>query len=96
MKSAQENLLDALKAHNGWVASGIMQRWEVKNKDGSLATPRTLVRRAEEMVAEGKLEVEYREKNHAYYRATEKAYKTIKRLVHDEVNHRAYFVEERV
>lgn len=93
MKTAAENLLDAIKSHGGWVASGDMQRWEIRNRDGTFATPRTLVRRAEELVQDGKLDVEYRGKNHAHYRVTQKAYKTIKRVIFDEATHTARLVE---
>lgn len=56
------------REYPNWISSGEMQRREIKNKDGTLATPRTLVRRAEELVEDGKLEVEYRNKGHSFYR----------------------------
>ena len=53
-----------LKSH-GWVASGELQRIVMENTS---YTPRTTVRRLEELVNEGKLEVQYR-RGHAWYRA---------------------------
>ena len=69
MKSAEENLIDFLKANYGWYASPELQRMSFKNRNGSLATPRTLVRRLQEN-AEGPqaiLEVKY-EGRTTYYR----------------------------
>lgn len=60
-KSAEDNLVDFLKSNPGWYSSGALQRMPFKNKNGSLATPRTLVRRLQEN-AEGEhaiLEVKY-------------------------------------
>ena len=68
-KSAEQNLIDFLKQNYDWFSSGALQRMFFKNKNGSLATPRTLVRRLQEN-AEGEnatLEVKY-EGNTTYYR----------------------------
>ena len=47
-KSAETLLLDFLKANPSKWASGDLQRREWRNKNGTLATPRSLVRRLEE------------------------------------------------
>jgi len=68
-KSVETQLIDFLKSNPTWFASGDLQRKEWRNKNGTLATPRSIVRRLEEN-AEGEnalLEVEYRA-NHAFYR----------------------------
>jgi hypothetical protein len=53
-----------MKNHDVWVASGDLQRIVVQETD---YTPRTAVRRLEELAEEGKLQVEYR-KGHAFYK----------------------------
>jgi len=67
--SAEQNLIDFLKENPDWHNSGQLQRMPFKNKNGSLATPRTLVRRLQEN-AEGDqaiLEVKY-EGQTTYYK----------------------------
>lgn len=48
------------------VSSGELQRREWRNANGTIATPRSIVRRLQELAEEGTLIVETR-KNHAYY-----------------------------
>src|SRR3990167_2809666 len=48
MKSAEQQLLDFLKSNPSKFASGDLQRREWKNKNQTLATPRSIVRRLEE------------------------------------------------
>lgn len=64
-QSLRDRLLKYLQKQHGWVASGDLQRLVVQHTD---YTPRTAVRRLEELAEEGALEVEYR-KGHAFYRA---------------------------
>ncbi len=71
-KSAETNLIDFLKENPGWYASATLQRMPFKNRNGSLAAPRTLVRRLQEN-AEGDqaiLEVKH-EGQTTYYRIKE-------------------------
>lgn len=63
--SLRDRLLKYLQKQHGWVASGDLQRLVVAHTS---YTPRTAVRRLEELAEEGELEVEYR-KGHAFYRA---------------------------
>lgn len=75
-KSAETQMLDFLKANPAWWASGQLQKMGFKNKDGTEATPRSLVRRLEENTCtpdnpHGILEVHYGNKNHASYRIKE-------------------------
>ena len=63
--SLKDRLLRYLLKGHGFVASGDLQRLVAEK---TTYTPRTTVRRLEELVTEGKLEVEYR-KGHAFYRA---------------------------
>ena len=63
-KSLKERLVKYLKAQGGFVASGELQRIVAAK---TAYTPRTCVRRLEELAQEGTLIVEYR-KNHAYYK----------------------------
>lgn len=67
-KSAQERIKEWLRENPEWYASAHLQRLPWPNKDGTLASPRSVVRRLEELAEEGILEVEYRGKNAAYYR----------------------------
>lgn len=61
--SLRNRLLKYLLNHHGWIASGELQRIVVLHTD---YTPRTAVRRLEELAEEGKLDVKYI-KGHAYY-----------------------------
>lgn len=63
--SLRDRLLKYLQKQHGWIASGDLQRLVVQHTS---YTPRTAVRRLEELAEEGELEVEYR-KGHAFYRA---------------------------
>lgn len=74
----KDQLLHYLQKDGGIVASGTLQRvewpkWAYGEKRG-LHTPRSVVRRLEELVEEGTLTVEYRS-NHAYYRVADGAKK---------------------
>lgn len=62
--SLSDRLVAYLKAVGHPVASGTLQKLAVE-KAGQ--TGRTCVRRLQELQEEGVLEVEYREKNHAWY-----------------------------
>ncbi len=66
--SLKERLYQYLLKNHGWVSSGDLQRLVMKY---TTYLPRTTVRRLEELCAEGKLEVEYRKKNHAWYKIKE-------------------------
>ena len=63
--SLRDRLYKYLLKQHGWVASGDLQRLVVAHTD---YTPRTAVRRLEEMAEAGTLRVEYR-KGHAFYSA---------------------------
>lgn len=79
MNSAADNLLAYLKSISpAFEMSANLQRMIFKNANGTTASPRSLVRRLEEMAVEGKLEVAY-ENGNAKYRATQHAFKTIKK-----------------
>lgn len=68
MKTVRDQLADFLKANAGKkFASGDLQRMEWLNKDNTKCTPRSVVRRLEELCEEKFINVEYGEKNHAYY-----------------------------
>lgn len=64
----KERLYQYLLKGHGWVASGDLQRLVMQR---TKYTARTAVRRLEELVVEGRLEVQYR-KGHAYYRPSQK------------------------
>jgi DNA-binding transcriptional ArsR family regulator len=66
MKTAQENILDFLKSNPSKWASGALQRMEWRNRNNTLATPRSIVRRLEELAEEGLIEVSYEGKNAQY------------------------------
>lgn len=76
-KSAEQNIIEFLKQDSDWHNSGDLQRTPFKNKNGSLANPRTLVRRLQEN-AEGEqaiLEVKHEGLN-TYYRIKQQHRKT--------------------
>ena len=60
----KDRLVRYLKAQGGFVASGELQRIVAAK---TTYTPRTTVRRLEELATAGILQVEYR-KNHAFYK----------------------------
>lgn len=86
-KSVSDQLLDYLQANPGVHASGNLQRLEWHNKDGSLAVPRTIVRRLQELAEEGKIHAEIRA-NHTHYSATPIKKPKAPSLVYDPINHR--------
>ena len=62
-KSVETQLVDFLAANPSKWASGELQRLDWRNKNGTLATPRSIVRRLEENAVDGgKLQVSYHEK----------------------------------
>jgi hypothetical protein len=64
-RSLKQRLVDYMKKrHTTWVASGDLQRLVAQH---TTYTPRTTVRRLEELAEDGELEVEYR-KGHSWYR----------------------------
>lgn len=67
--SLSDRLVRYLQKHHGFIASGDLQRIVMEH---TTYTPRTTCRRLQELVNEGKLEVQYRTHNgvrHAFYRA---------------------------
>lgn len=70
--SLRDRLYRYLVKNHGYIASGDLQRLVAEK---TTYTPRSVVRRLEELAVEGKLEVQYRTRNgvrHAFYRAAEK------------------------
>lgn len=96
MKSAQDNLLDILKRENVWIASGELERMEVKNADGTRATGSSITRALRKLREEGKLEVDYRGKRHAHYRPTQTAWKTMRKFIYDKITNTVKEVEVRI
>lgn len=66
--SLKERLVRYLKNNHGWVSSGQLQKLVMEK---TIYLPRTAVRRLEELAEEGILEVQYRAKNHAWYRLSQ-------------------------
>lgn len=64
--SLKDRLVNFLLKSHGWISSGELQRIVAEK---TTYTPRTTCRRLEELVVEGKLEVQYR-KGHAWYRSS--------------------------
>lgn len=62
-----EQVTQYLKEQMTFVSSGSIQRKEWKNENGTLATPRSVVRRLQELVEDGTLVVEQRGR-HSWYR----------------------------
>lgn len=84
MKSAETQLIDFLKANPSVFASAQLQRMFWKNKNGSLASPRSIVRRLEENTytpdnPQGVLEVSYVGGN-AHYRIREEHRKKVQHV----------------
>ena len=67
-KSVETQLIDFLKENPSRWASADLQRREWRNRNGTLSTPRSIVRRLEENAeAGGMLEVSYDDHNNAHY-----------------------------
>lgn len=67
MKSVSQQLADYLKSvAPAQIASGELQRLTWRNRNGTLAVPRSVVRRLEELVEDGTLTVEIKDR-HAHY-----------------------------
>lgn len=66
--SLKERLVRFLRNNHGWISSGELQRLVMEK---TTYLPRTAVRRLEELAEEGILEVQYRAKNHAFYRISQ-------------------------
>jgi hypothetical protein len=68
MKTAEDRLIDFLRANPSKYASAELQRMTWANKNGTTATPRSIVRRLEENAGpDGILEVSYDEHGNAWY-----------------------------
>lgn len=67
MKTVPEQLSDFLRGVSpSQYSSGELQRMSWKNKNGTSAVPRSIVRRLEELVEDGTLKVEIKDR-HAWY-----------------------------
>lgn len=67
MNPVPQQLSDYIKSlAPAQVASGTLQRLPWKNRNGSLAVPRSVVRRLEELAEDGTLSVEIKDR-HAWY-----------------------------
>lgn len=67
-KSISDQLVQYLQENHGVFSSGDLQRLEWRNIDGTVALPRTIVRRLQELAEEGTIHCEMRG-NHAHYSA---------------------------
>lgn len=71
-KSVETQLIDFLRSNPSKFASAELQRMPWKNKNQTLATPRSIVRRLEENAEEGgMLQVTYDDHNNAFYNIKE-------------------------
>jgi hypothetical protein len=68
-QSVSDQLLAYLQTNHGVFASGDLQRMEWRNSNNSLAVPRSVVRRLQELAEDDKIHCEMRG-NHAHYSAT--------------------------
>lgn len=82
MKPTLRNrILSYFKSHpNDFIASGDIQRMVVMK---TKYTPRTAVRQLQLLREEGRLEVEYRKKQHAHYRYIKSDYEKIHQRLQD-------------
>ena len=82
-KSVETQLIDFLKENPSVYSSGQLQRMEWRNRNGTLSTPRSIVRRLEENAeAGGMLEVSYDDHNNAHYQIKQEFKKKIRQLIH--------------
>mgnify|MGYP001583104110 CR=1 FL=1 len=66
-KSAEANILEFLKENPSVVAAAELQRMSFRNRNGTLASPKAISRRLQELAEQGILDVTYDHKNHAHY-----------------------------
>lgn len=82
MRSAEQNIISFLKSNPGAFAAAQLQRLPFKNRNGTIASPKAISRRLQELAERKILEVSYVNGN-AYYQIAE-AHKPKPRLVIDE------------
>ena len=86
MKSAEQSLIDFLRSNPSKWASADLQRREFRNKNGTLASPRSLVRRLEENTCtqdnpKGVLDVSYDDHGNAWYQIKDEYRKRERKIV---------------
>lgn len=87
-QSLRNRILNYYERHKGeWIASGTLQRLVTEKTS---YTPQNVGRRLRELAEDGLLEVEYREKNHAYYRFKQQAQKPKPRIYIEVIRGIAY------
>ena len=67
MRSAEQNILEFLKNNPSVFAAAELQRMSFRNRNGTLASPKAISRRLQELAEQGILDVTYDHKNHAHY-----------------------------
>lgn len=83
-KSAEQSIIDFLRANPSRFAAAELQRMSFANKNGTLANPKAISRRLQENAEEGgMLEVTYDEHNNAWYQIKQ-GFEKPKKLVIDE------------
>lgn len=81
--SAEQQVLTFLKENPVWFAAADLQRRDFRNKNNTLASPKAISRRLQEL-AEGEhalIEVEYRGKN-AFYRIKQAHIKKVQKVTY--------------
>ena len=69
-KSAEQNIVAFLQENPSVFSAAQLQRTEFRNKNKTLASPKAISRRLQELAEQGILEVSYIN-NHAHYRIAE-------------------------
>lgn len=90
MKSVSQQLLEYLQKNPGVHASGTLQRLEWRNHTGSMAVPRSIVRRLQELAEDGSIFCEMKG-NHAHYSAAPIPKEKKPQLVYDPINNRMVY-----
>ena len=70
MKSAEQNIVAFLQQNPSVFAAAELQRQPFKNRNGTLASPKAISRRLQELAEQHILEVSYIN-NHAHYQITD-------------------------
>lgn len=84
-KTASENLIDFLKNNPSAYASGDLQRMIFKNRNGTTATARSLVRRLQELAEQNIIDVTYPDNKNAYYQIREEHKKKPVMVIDDSI-----------
>ena len=85
MKSAEQSILAFLKDNPSVFAAADLQRRPFKNKNGTLASPKAISRRLQELAEQKIIDVTYPDNKNAYYQIREEHKKKPVMIIDDSI-----------